>query len=303
MFQVYSVKPLIRKVNVSKFIFHQRNKYHQFKTVKNLNIDKLNFFNRGVTTTAATKTLPLLNKSLNFKLLLLGTSGAGTALYFSSKSNFINENILNRSGNLVYAAGAENNTVINTDIEHTEKNSIVEDDIHKATDDLMDGKENDNANGQINKAIAVPNIWSWVLDAAKKDWIFYVLAAGCSIGMAVCMVLESRQFGEIYRIFSRGEDNILNETKNLIILFITEFSFSTLGSSLLAVATSRLGQNLRSMYFQSVIKQGKSESQLPNPTFSINTHIYSSVITLCIYHSNIVTQTSPTLYLVRHGVF
>ena len=68
--------------------------------------------------------------------------------------------------------------------------------------------------------IVKPDIWSWVLEAAIKDWIYYALAAGCSVGMAICMVLESRQFGEIYRIFAKGDDSILNEMTNLIYLFI-----------------------------------------------------------------------------------
>jgi hypothetical protein len=294
------MKPLMLKVNVGKFIFRQRNKYHQIKKMKNVNINKINFFNRGVATTATTKTFSLLNKSLNVKFLLLGTSGAGTALYFSSKLKFCT-NILNHSDYVVYAAGAENNTVIHTDIDHTKENIIAEGDGHKTLGNARDDNKNDDTKEEANEAIVEPNIWSWVLEAAKKDWIFYILAAGCSIGMAVCMVLESRQFGEIYRIFSRGGDNILNETRNLIILFITEFSFSTLGSSLLAVATSRLGQNLRSMYFQSVIKQGKNDSPLLKST--LYTYIRLATCVIITSCTNTSYETSLILCVFRYGVF
>jgi ATP-binding cassette subfamily B (MDR/TAP) protein 8 len=98
-------------------------------------------------------------------------------------------------------------------------------------------------------------IWSWVYNAARMDWILYAAAAAASIGMAICAVMEAREFGAIYDIFSQSNGSIADSSRRLIVLFVTEFGLSFSASTLLAVATNRLGQRLRESYFKAVLVQ------------------------------------------------
>ena len=99
------------------------------------------------------------------------------------------------------------------------------------------------------------SIWIWVVNAAKQDWWLYLVAAAASLGMAVCGVMEARQFGDIYGMFSSGDGNIWVPVRKLLVLFGTEFGLSFLATSFLALATNRLGQRLRESYFESIVRQ------------------------------------------------
>ena len=185
------------------------------------------------------------------KFVLLGSSGVGIALYFSPSGTC-------RIPSVVHAAAVESSedkAIETVKAEATGPEKAIHAESQDHCEEKEAANEGSNTDAETKTVALKPDIWSWVLDAAMKDVLYYLLAAGCSIGMAVCLVLESRQFGEIYRIFSKGDGEIFSEMRSLIYLFVAEFTFSTLGSSLLAVATSRLGRNLRETYFLSLIRQ------------------------------------------------
>ena len=293
MFQVYKLKPLLSRASKRKngtFLFN--NYYHHSNKM-----NKLKLINtRKISTTTTNTFSSLFNKSINLKFLIFGSAGAGTALYFSSsKINSYNNNIVYAAATLITP---DEKTIVESDEEA--KKDITKEGSTDRNEITKNDEEDSDTKKSPNKVIVKPDIWSWVLEAAIKDWIYYALAAGCSVGMAICMVLESRQFGEIYRIFAKGDDSILNEMTNLIYLFIAEFTFSTLGSSVLAIATSRLGKNLRAMYFQSVIKQDMEFFDKKRQG-EILTHVSQDISSICTAVRQVFTSGLRSILTIVVG--
>ena len=239
---------------------------------------------------------PLIRKSAMSKFVLLGSSGVGIALYFSPSGTC-------RIPSVVHAAAVESSEDKAIETVKAEATG-PEKAIHAESENHCEEKEAANEGSNVDvkaKTVALkPDIWSWVLDAAMKDLLYYLLAAGCSIGMAVCLVLESRQFGEIYRIFSKGDGEIFGEMRSLIYLFVAEFTFSTLGSSLLAVATSRLGRNLRETYFISLIRQDM-EFFDEKRQGEILTHVSQDISSICTSVRQVFTSGLRSVLTIVAG--
>ena len=111
---------------------------------------------------------PLLRKSAMSKLLLLGSSGVGVALYFSPSGTC-------RIPPIVHAAAVDSSEdkaveTVKAEAMGPEKAIHTESENHCEEEEAANQGSNTDAE---TKTVALkPDIWSWVLDAAMKDVLY-----------------------------------------------------------------------------------------------------------------------------------